>query len=482
MTDPIIILGFAVALIWLVLALFYMRAAVWLLLLWIPVQGWFQLNMLNDSNLSVLIYEFQMVGLYLIFGVRALESPGQLGPPSLVRFAIPLVIWALLLVPYSVSQNGLLVTLIGLRTLLFPLPLIWIGYRAFKTRHELEVVASLIALQLVLIAAVTAWQFTRFSSMSGAVFETPLGYQAPGLIIRPPGTFSQVGNLGTYILFSMPFTIGLLGMSAALWKRACFAVGLAGTTVALVVNTQRASIVLLALTLPLMVVLTRRGRAVMKMAIAVGVMAAAGWLIADVAGEAFRLRVGSISADLNRTLVENPTGTLVDALRTPILGSGLGIASPGVGRVEGPANPSRTALRPEPIKWGEYFVSALVYETGVPGFALFYLFLGAITYYSLQALRACRGTDMELLAAALFAFQLAILLYSWPYSPLRTLPGRVLYWFWAGVLISLPRLAAAKRVAQESLSARRKPADRMAALMAQRQAQPHVSGARRRVG
>ncbi|OFW16279.1 MAG: hypothetical protein A3F70_03705 [Acidobacteria bacterium RIFCSPLOWO2_12_FULL_67_14] len=482
MTDATVILGLLAALVWLLLASLHMRAAVWLLLLWIPVQGWFQLNVFDDSNLSVLIYEFQMVGLYLIFGVRALNAPGQFGPPSMIRFAIPFVIWALLLVPYSVYETGLLPTLIGLRTFLLPLPLVWIGYRAFTTRRELESVTSLIALQLVLIAGLTVWQFTRVSSMSGAIFETPLGYTTPGDIIRPPGTFSHVGSLGSYILFSVPFTIGLLGMSAALWNRVCFVLGLAGTTIALVVNTQRAAIVLLALTLPLMVVLTRRGRAVTKMAVAVCVMAAAGWLVADVAGDAFGRRVASISEDLNRTLYENPTLTLIDALRTPILGSGLGIASPGVGRVEGPANPSVWGGRAESIKWGEYFIAALVYETGVPGLVLFYLFLAAITYYSLKALRACRGTDMELLAAALLAFQLAILIYSWPYSPLRTLPARVLYWFWAGVLLSLPRLAAAKPAVQESIAARRTPADRMAALITERRAQPHASGAQRRVG
>lgn len=476
------VLAFA-ALVWFVLASLYLRQAVWLLLLWVPVQGWIQLNVFSDSNLAVLLYELQMVGLYLVFGLRALKSPDRFGPPSLTRFAIPFAAWALLvIVPYSVFETGLVLTLVGLRTFLLPIPLIWIGYRAFQTRRELEIVTALIALQLVLIGAVTVSQFAGLTSMSGAVTRVPTGYAIAYYVVRPPGTFAASGHLGNYVLFSIPFALGLLGLRTAFWKRVCFGVGLAGATAALVANTQRAAIVLLVLTVPLMVALARRGRAMMMATVGVCVMAAAGWLVADVAGEAFQLRVQSISYDLQRTLVTNPMENLSDALRTPVLGSGLGIASPGVGRLEPGSSLNAFAPRPESIKWGEQFVVALVYETGVPGLLLFYVFLAAIMYYSFQALRACRGTDMALLAAAIFTSQLAIILYSWAYSPLRTLPGRVLFWFWAGVLLSLPRLAAAKSVVQESISARRTPTDRMAALRAQRQTQPHVAGARRRAG
>lgn len=466
--TPLMVLVAAGGLVWFAWAWFYPRPALWAFLLWIAVQGWFQLNFFNDSNFSILIYEFQMVGLYLIWVLRSLRSPGQLKPPKMLRLAIPFGVWALLLVPYSLGQTGFVLTLIGLRTFLLTLPLVWIGYHAFESRRQLENVTAVLALQFVLVGAVTASQFSNFSSLSGAIFQLPLGYTDPGYIVRPPGTFQHPGLLGHYVLFNVPFAIGLLGLSTTFWKRICYAAGLAGITLALITNTQRAAIVLLAVALPLMVMLTRRGRTFFMAAVAACVMLGTGLLVSDLAGDALNRRITSISDDVNRVLT-SPAENLQNALRTPLLGGGLGIASPGVGRLQGTSNRS-VLLRSDSIKFGESFVAALVYETGVPGLVLFYLFLAATLYYSLRAFRDCRGTDMELLAAAIVSVQVAFLLYSWTYSPLKTPPGRVLYWFWIGVLLRLPQFASARGAVHASLAPVRTSVERMAAVMAQRRA------------
>lgn len=436
-----------VAGLWLIFASRYSRQAVWFLLLWIPIQGWVQLNVFNDSSATVLLYEFQIIGIYAVFAARTLRSSGSFGPPSLVRFAVPFILWVLLLIPHSISENGLMLTLLGLRTYLLPLPLVWIGYRAFETRRQLEHVAWLLMLQLAPIAAVTMVQFAGVTSMTGAYLsELPSGYDYAARVIRPPGTFSSPGHLGMYLLFAIPLALGLLGLRVPFSRRAGFVIGLAGATIALIANTQRATMVLLAVILPLIVVLARRPQAVLKLAVALCIIVAGGMIGGQVAGEAFRQRVESISMDFDQIVVRNPLDRMADALRmpTPTLGGGLGIASPGARRLE--AQPSMGAADPETvretIKPAESFMAALVYQAGVVGLALFYLFIAALMSASFRAVRACRHTDVGLLAAAIFSYQVAILIQSWAYDPLHYPPSRVFFWVWTGVLLTLPQFAA----------------------------------------
>ncbi len=455
MNETLLPLALGIGVVWLALAFLYSRHAVWFLLLWVPIQGWVQLNLFNDSSATVLIYEFQIIGIYLVFGIRALRASDAYGPPRTVWLAAPFVLWVLALIPWSVATNGSLLTVLGLRSLLLPLPLAWIGYRAFEHRRQLENVGKLVMLELGLVAWVTAAQFAQVgsTSLTGAMSELSVGFSNVG-VVRPPGTFSAPGHLGMYVLVSVPFAIGLLGLSVTFKTRVIYAIGLAGATIALMVNTQRATIVLLAVTLPLVFLLARKLRAVRNGLIALCVLGAGGVIGAQVAGGAFAERIASISSDAQNTLVLIPTERMATALENPVIGEGLGIASPGAARVFVPLG-GRTDVVVTAIRPSESFMASLVYETGVPGLFLFFLFMAALLTAGVRSVRACRHTDMGLLAAAIVGFQVAIWLQSWSYDPLHFPPSRVLFWFWAGVLLSLPRLAATAAVQRPAAMPRR---------------------------
>ena len=452
MNTPLLSAAMLAGLVWLALAARYPRQVAWFVLLWIPVQGWFQLNVLNDSSTTVLIYEFQMIGIYFVLGIKALRSPQRYGPPKEVWLAAPFVVWALMLIPYSVEANGALVTLLGLRALVLPLPLVWVGYRAFENRRELKNVATMMMLQLPIIALVTAWQFMQYTTSSGRAFELPLGFSDVG-ILRPPGTFSAPGHLGMYVLFAVPVGIGLLGLTVNAVIRTIFSAGLVGATVALMVNTQRATMVLLVGVLPLMVLLARKKHAVRNVLIAFCVLGAGAAIGGRVAGQAFSARVASISIDVQNSLINIPLERITDSLRTPVVGGGLGIAAPGAARVNVPLG-MKLLTPAASIKPSESFTAALIFETGVPGFLLFVVFIATLLFRGLRALRRCRHTDLGLLAAAVVAFEVAICLQSWAYDPLHFPPSRVVFWFWAGALLSFPRLAA-PRAAVSSPSLKR---------------------------
>ena len=147
-----------------------------------------------------------------------------------------------------------------------PLPLVWIGYRTFDNAQELKAVSGLLMMQLLLIASVAASQFLGFTPSIRGDFDTPLGSLFVG-VIRPHGTFSSSGHLGMYVLFSVLLAVGLLGVGGAAKTKAktkakvIYTIGLVSATVALIVNTQRAAMVLLAVMLPMVFLLAGKGAA-----------------------------------------------------------------------------------------------------------------------------------------------------------------------------------------------------------------------------
>jgi hypothetical protein len=239
-----------------------------------------------------------------------------------------------------------------------------------------------------------------------------------------------------------------------MWKRVAYGAGLVGGIIGLMANTQRATMLLLVITVPIMIVLARRRQAFVRMAVAIALIGSALMVGNRFAGQVFSERVSSIGGDVHLTMVANPLLRLWDSLETPVWGAGLGIASPGSGRLEPETSMAAPQRTRESIKPAESFMAALIYDTGVPGLVMFYLLLGALMCRGLQAVRVCRRTDAGTLAAAIFAFQVALVLHSWAYNPLHYPPSRVLFWLWGGVLCSLPRLvrapAAQLPVRQES--------------------------------
>ena len=161
------------------------------------------------------------------------------------------------------------------------------------------------------------------------------------------------------------------------------------------------------------------------------------------------------------------------ALQNPLIGEGLGVASPGARRLIAPLGTANTNPATS-IRDSESFMASLVYEVGVPGLLLFYLFIVALLTVGLRSVRECRRTDMALLASAILAFEVAICLQSWTYDPLHAPPSRVLFWIWAGVLLRLPTLAT-DRSPLIARTAKRTP-DIPVRLLAK----PHVLAAARR--
>jgi hypothetical protein len=223
--------------------------------------------------------------------------------------------------------------------------------------------------------------------------------------------------------------MGFLGLSADRRQRSWMMLGLAGSVVALAVNSQRSAILQLAVALPLMLLFARRitWRNVLSGVLLVAAVFAGG---RAVMGDAFERRIGSISDNFRFALIEAPRDRLALALENPILGQGLGTASPGTARLE-----------IEALSSAESFMAALVSQVGVPGLLFYYLFLSGLLWQGIRVVARCKRSEIKLLAAAIVSYEVAVWLQSWTYDPLHYPPSRYIFWFWAGALLYFPTLA-----------------------------------------
>jgi hypothetical protein len=357
--EIVVALAGTLALAWLIACLSSPTNAIWGLQLLIPVQGCVQLNVFGNSNLAVLISDVQTCVVYAAVLLQAIRRPDRWRGPRVMLYAVPFVAWFLLLIPYSASRMGRDLILIAVRTYLFPLLLVWVGYGTFRRRRDLAKLGSLVMLQMAGIGVVTVLQYRQWVTPRGELLGAPMGYVVVGGVLRPPGTFASAAHLGMYILAMVPLGIGFSGLIHRRWQRLSVSAGLIGAAVALAVNSQRSAVVQLTVAVPLLFVLAKRVtiRNLMYASILVPVAVVAG---AVITGGAFAQRVISIQDNAQFALIEAPFQRLFDALQSPLVGQGWGSAVPGMHR-----------LQLEAMNPAESFMAAIVFQAGVPGLVFF---------------------------------------------------------------------------------------------------------------
>src|SRR5581483_2039757 len=233
---------------------------------------------------------------------------------------------------------------------------------------------------------------------------------------------------GMYLMAMIPLGVGLIGLAGRRRRRAVIVIGMAAALVTLAVNSQRSALMQLCVALPLLFIW---GRRLTLRTTAYGVLLVTAVLVggSSIMGSAFTNRVISVRDNIKFALVTAPIERMTQALTQPVLGQGLGIASPGSSRLKVTSDAS-----------AESFMAALVYQGGVPLLILFYLILANLFLAGYRSLRRLRVPAYRLFGAAILAYQVEILLQSWTYDPLHYPPNRYIFWFWTGLLLALPRL------------------------------------------
>jgi len=428
---PELLLEFAMGILALLCA-YRWRLGVYAVLLYVTVEGLVS-NSLYPSTIPLLFKDILLVATYL--GFLAVVGLRRDGLRLSARLLGPLGALAALCVAEALNPWGVSppVALVGIRVLLFYIPLYFLGLALSRDAHRLAGIVHFILISSLPITLFGIYQWAvgwEAVASLGPGFARAIWVVGPEatseLIYRPASTFAFVGHFGAYLLFISVLAFAALHLPLRRGRRVLLAAVLASALMAVVVQSQRTTWVLLPVAAAGMYLLHRHRRGMFR---------------------AMPILVGSVIA---AALV----GGSVLSNRLPLLTSGLDLYTAHFYSSTGQAFKSANFLSPEGIigHGTGTALGAIRYVTGgtVPSafesgwFIPFYMFgvFGLIVYAWLfgtvltDAWRGCQTmqADVRWLGVGIFCF---LALTAALDGPANYPPTNIYFWLFAGLLAGL---------------------------------------------
>ena len=418
-----------------VLCILYWRKAVYFLFFYVCVEGLVSL-LLYPWKIPLLFKDFIIILTYIGFLTKFVIQRKQ------VLFKSPLTVPLLLLAGLGIIQlfnpnlENLVVGLVGIRTLLFYIPLLFIGYHFIQTKEQLYKFGFFLVMLAIPVSIVGIFQYLagpHAVARLGPGFArsiwlvgTPLGYT----VFRPTSTFSYAGGFGGYLLVMIILTICFANFRVRGWTNRICLISLACLILGLAAGTQRSTILMLSLGIPVMYLLQKKGiisNTLLLIIVIVGGCLLAAWFFLP----GFFYRIDSMIRDpygiiVQKHLIDPAVTRISRALASSPLGGGLGSASPG------------TRYVTTTWTFAESFVEYLIRELGIVGLALYIWMLTSLVSLGFRIRRGLSDSGLRWLVIGLIVYQLTIIGQSATYSPLNFPPTNVYFWFLSGVMMKLP--------------------------------------------
>jgi hypothetical protein len=409
------------------------RWGVGVVLLYVTVEGAVT-NALFPQTTPLLFKDILLAATYSGFLIRVWRRQEAWPPARLVVW--PLAALAALCLAEALNPSGvdLPVALVGIRVLLFYAPLYVLGVALAKDAGALPRLTRLVLYTSLPIALVGIFEWLRGSeavATLGPGFARSIWVIGPEsgaqLIYRPTSTFAFVGHYGAYLLFIAVLSFAMLHMRLRLRERWAMVAVFLIAIVAVAVEAQRTTWVLLPAAAVGMYLLHRERRGLLR---ALPALAAAVGLAAAVAGPVLSSRLPLLTSgvDFYRDRFYNTTGGAFASSNLlsldAVIGHGTGTALGAIRYVTGGVVPS-------------------AFESG--WFIPFYMFgaLGLIVYvwlYSAVLAAGWRGSRRlpvgeRWLGVALLCF---LFLTAAVDGPITTPPTNIYFWLFAGLLAGCP--------------------------------------------
>lgn len=401
------------------------RRGIYIALAYVIVEGAVT-NLLYPSLAGLFIKDALVICAYAGFAGHLLKrSEVWLVPASIMR---PFLFLVAIVVLGGLNPNGvpILVTLIGMRTLLLCLPLYVLG---FHYARDADAVGRLV--RFVLITALPIVLFGIYQYVAGPEALSALGEgfertiwmvgseSTQDMIYRPASTFAWVGFFGAYLFFitllsfaEIHSPIRAMGKGPATFIFWCSAV-------AVVLQSQRTTWVLL----PIAVVLIYVLNGTVKTTLRAAPVWVAGVALAVIIGAPVlqnRLPVlveGGVFADR----IEAASGGFASTMFTSqaLIGHGTGMALGAARHVTGQI--------PETFESGWY---QPFYMFGIWGILVYVWLYAAVLHAAWRGMRAA-ADGKRWLMAALFTYLLLTAVVS---GPINYPPTNIYFWLFAGAL------------------------------------------------
>ncbi|MBW4519163.1 MAG: hormogonium polysaccharide biosynthesis protein HpsL [Scytolyngbya sp. HA4215-MV1] len=466
-------LGGAIGILCLAFSFKYPRKALWAFLIYMPFSGTVVYGLAGGNALMQLakdiFYIPAAIGIFM--ECRRTGKPFILPKEIVPWFTILMVICMLVLLSVNGAQafapastalkppapeNPIAMGILGLKALLGYLPLIGCAYYLVRDKKDL-----LFTMRLHVVLALTccALGFIQFLLLKTGRCQATTGtgvdlfkasvqsrcfvggallYSPEFGAIRLPGTFVAPWQWG-WFLIANAFIIFASAFSepSILWRPVSL-VSLASVFVMSVISGQRIALALVPLATVALLVITGQVTN-LKRFIPVGI--GLGLILGGAAAANPAIVQDRVQSFIDRWNASPPTAFISEQLSWALdqggaLGHGLGRAT-NAARAFGD------------VKLIETYYPKVIYEIGVTGTIVFLIMVSVLTYVTFKAYRSVKDRVLRSYGASLWTFVLFIS-YNTYYYPLDVDPVAVYYWFFAGIILTLPKIA---RQEQEKLDA-----------------------------
>ncbi len=387
------------------------------------------------NGVAVLLVKDIVIGL-IYLGYLRTHRFKFLQLPELRRFSrvfIALLVYCLFEV-FNPASSNLLVGLVGLKTLLYYVPLLFVAYEIFDTPAKIERFGVLLLIMAGFSAALGVYQYIGGYEVI-RVFQ-PVYIQSAtrnlGTYYKLPGTFAAPGNFSAYLTICFVIGMGLLYSKTSRRLTVFSIIGILICAVALVLNIQR-SAWLFALVCFFLGSFNQSFSTyvrVLRLGLAVLVIGAFGLAITsndNLVGDTFSgfTTGGALEGYLYYAPIVPLTGRVDAILHGEILGKGIGQGAPGARYVR------------EDDTFIEAYLSVLLYELGPVGTVLSFWLIFIAVGMTWRAYRQMQGNSYRNIIFFILLWQLFNIGLCVSYAPLSVPPTSLFFWLLPGLAMRL---------------------------------------------
>lgn len=440
------------------LAYRYPRAGVWAMLIYMPFAGTVTYGIGGGNMLWRWMVDFFYIPAAIALFLRNFQQGKSLPHPKVLMLPLGLLLatclltllsvngWQQFVEPLAENEQPLMMGLMGGKALLGYCPLMVCAYWLMRDRRDFLFLTRLL---LILAIVCCTLSFIQYGMLRAGVCQNTnelagedlfrasldarcfvggaLFYSPQHNAIDLPGTFLNPITWAWFLISTAFFSFAsTLSEPSKLWRIIgigtiiCIFIAtlLSGQGVALIL-VPTAWIILLAVTL-----------STAKRAIAVGAVIALMFAIAlAIAPDFFQARVESL---IGRWQYAPPPQWLYEQFNW-IVQENIGLLGQGLGRA---TNSARIFGATRLI---ESYHGKLLYEIGPLGILAFLSWIFALLYLTFKSWYSLRDERWRSYGICFWIFLVVITVFPF-YNPLGITPINILYWFFVGLLLKLPKL------------------------------------------
>lgn len=418
------------------------RTSVYAFMVYVIIEG-FLINYFHTVPELNLLKDVFVVSLFTV--LAASTVPRGIFPIPKAVWSVPFALFALLYMAQVFNPHlpNILVGLIGLRVMLLYALLVPVAYWFFDTRERVVRFFYFLTIASIPVSgfgifqyfAGPAWLVSLSPGFARAVFYA-MGGSGGGFYFRTLSTFVQTGGFSIYLSFMMLIAVAQWNMESMKRQRWWITAAFVLQFLAALTSGGRTPFVLFFVAILLLGAMQGRVARLAPVLALCGVIFVGAVLLL---GPALAERFATV-LDLEAVQQRNvplAVGWLHDSMQSDVAGMGAGYATVA-SRHAGATELNNSVV--------ENTFAKVRFEAGLPGLALYVVFVLAIIVECIRVPRRLRDREMGWLAGTFSAFMLVNIFLNLPWgTPFDTSPTNVYLWFFLGFLARVPHLAAERQ-------------------------------------